>query len=137
MISKNVRIASDDSSVVCSNKLTNITVGEDGAFDAGVSVYNSHVHLAADGDTKISGNKVSVEGETAFNSKVTGTDIECKNVTASSAIKAPNITDGVMVANPAGSKSKPDGDKPKDVELFVKVQCCNAVLEWHRQRSQY
>ena len=117
MISKNVRIASDDSSVVCSNKLTNITVGEDGAFDAGVSVSNKDVHLAADGDTKISGNKVNVEGETTFNSKVTGTDIECKNVTASSAIKAPNITDGVMVANPAGSKSKPDGDKPNDVDL--------------------
>lgn len=117
MISKNIRIASEDSSVVCSNKLTNISVGEDGAFDAGVSVSNKDVHLAADGDTKISGSKVNVEGETAFNSKVTGTDIECKNVTASSAIKAPNITDGVMVANPAGSKSKPDGDKPKDVEL--------------------
>lgn len=117
MISKNIRIASEDSSVVCSNKLTNISVGEDGAFDAGVSVSNKDVHLAADGDTKISGSKVNVEGETTFNSKVTGTDIECKNVTASSAIKAPNITDGVMVANPAGSKSKPDGDKLKDVEL--------------------
>ena len=117
MISKNINIFSDECSVLTSNKLTNVYVGEDGAFEAGVSATNKNVHLAADSSTKISGQKIEAEGEASFNSKITGTDIECKNLKASTAVEAPNIKDGMLVANPAGNNTKPDGTQPKDVKI--------------------
>ena len=79
-----------------------------------MSVSDKKVNLASSSETTISGEKVKVEGETTFNSKVTGTDIECKNLTASSAIKAPNISDGQVISGAAGSKTKITAEEVED-----------------------
>jgi hypothetical protein len=116
-ISKKIRIGADESIAVFSNKKLNAYIGEDGAFDSGLSVSDKKVNLASSSETTISGEKVKVEGETTFNSKVTGTDIECKNLTASSAIKAPNISDGQVISGAAGSKTKITAEEVEDSSL--------------------
>jgi hypothetical protein len=116
-ISKKIRIGADESIAVFSNKKLNAYIGEDGAFDSGLSVSDKKVNLASSSETTISGEKVKVEGETTFNSKVTGTDIECKNLTASSAIKAPNISDGQVISGAAGSKTKITAEELEDSSL--------------------
>ena len=114
--SKHIKIGADESVYVYSNKKLKAFTGEDGSFEAGFGLEDKKVNLSSS-ETTITGDKVKVEGEAAFNSKVTGTDIECKNLTASSAIKAPNISDGTMIGGAAGSKTKVSVDKLEDSDL--------------------
>ena len=114
MLSKKVFVASDEKTVVHSAKRTALAMGPNQTADGGIDVVDGKLILASKGNAIISGKSgVKLMGEVTLNSKLTGKDIEAKNIKASGALTAPNLGDGVAVASPAGSTDDP---KKPDIE---------------------
>ncbi|MBO4811126.1 MAG: hypothetical protein J5552_06110 [Prevotella sp.] len=62
---------------------------------------DDNIKLTSDNEATVRGGKVKVNGETTFDSKLTGQDIQGENITANKAVKAPNIGDGIPISIPA------------------------------------
>lgn len=82
---------------------------KDDSAVAGIVVTDNLTKVFSTKQTRIMGKEgITVNGETTLESKLNGKTIECENLNASKAVKAPNITDGVLV-----DSSKP-GEDPKE-----------------------
>jgi hypothetical protein len=111
MLSKKVLIASDERTVVHSTKRSVIAIGvnlqdpkEKQRAKDGVDIVDGKVMMISSGNVDVSGKSgVNLKGEVKLNSKLTGTDIEAKNINATGALTAPNLGDGVPVSGGPGS----------------------------------
>lgn len=82
---------------------------KDDSAVAGIVVTDNLTKVFSTKQTRIMGKEsITVNGETTLESKLKGKTIECENLNASKAVKAPNITDGVLA-----DSSKP-GEDPKE-----------------------
>jgi len=97
MRSKSIYIASQDKVVMGCDKEAIVTTGK-----ATMKVKDDAIEMAAKGAATYSSDKGNtVIGETTFKGKVTGGDIVTDNLTANKAVKAPNLTDGMVMSGPA------------------------------------
>jgi hypothetical protein len=84
----------------------------DDAAEAGITVSDNMTKVFNRKKTRIMGKGgITVNGETTFESKVTGKTIEVENLNASKAVKSPNFVDGVLV-----DSSKPGEDPNEKVK---------------------
>ena len=97
MRSKAIFIASEEKTVLGSVKEAVVTTGK-----ATMRVKEDAIEMAAKGAATYSADKGNtVIGESTFKGKVTGGDIVADNLTANKAVKAPNLTDGMVMSGPA------------------------------------
>lgn len=81
----------------------------DDSSSAGIMVTDSMTKVFNTKKTRIMGKGgITVNGETSFESKVKGKTVEVENLNASKAVKAPNITDGILIDGSA------PGEDPKE-----------------------
>jgi hypothetical protein len=95
IVSKDISIAADNNLYVGSREHVYVLTEKSGL------VIDDNIKLSSNNETTVSGGKVKVNGETTFDSKLTGQDIQGENITANKAVKAPNIGDGIPISIPA------------------------------------
>lgn len=101
-IAKQVQIASEESTKLVSKKLTAAgVIGDKKSF---VGFKDGKVSLGGDKVT-LSG-ELSVEGKTTIKDKLTGTEIEAKNITATGTLKGNNMQDGM--GTPVSGNASPE-----------------------------
>ena len=118
MIATNINVVSGDKTVLHSNKENVMTVGADLAAKSSVEMKEAGVNVLTEGDAVVSGKgSVKIQGEVTLNSKLTGTDIEAKNVKASGSIAGPNMVDGMAAPGAKGATKASTKQEFKDSEL--------------------
>ena len=108
MLSKELYLASEEKLVAGSKKETIVATDKAHLIlkeDASELVANGASTLSASGGT-------TVKGDTTFKGKVTGGDIVADNLTANKAVKAPNLTDGMVMS---GASEK--GDEATEIVI--------------------
>ena len=81
-------------------------------------VMDNDAQLVTEGKCGIAGKGgIEVEGETTLKAKLTGTDIVGENLTAKTAVKAPNIGDGVVVEKPTVVSAQAPTPKKKESNI--------------------
>ena len=118
MAAKTVNVISNEKTLIHSNKENAVAVGPDFGAKSSVELKEAGVDVLTEGSAVVSGKGgVNIQGEVTLNSKLTGTDIDAKNVKASSSIKGPNMTDGTAIAGSKGSTKASTKQEMKDSEL--------------------
>ncbi len=115
-VAKMVQIMAEESTKLLNKKMATVgTIGDKKSF---VCFKDGKASLG--GDKTILSGELTVEGKATIKDKLTGTEIEAKNVTASGTLKGSNLQDGMGTpvqgnANPEKLDEKPEEvDKDKD-----------------------
>jgi hypothetical protein len=116
---KNEKIASKSVFVVGKDEilLNSDNQVELNTVDSALTLQKDKTEMLASSNVSIGSKAVDVTGETKMNSKLTAGDIVTDNLTANKAIKAPNLTDGVLVSGAAGQPKKAEKVKMEDNDL--------------------
>ena len=118
MAAKTVNVISNEKTLIHSNKENAVAAGPDFGAKSSVELKDAGVDVLTEGSAVVSGKGgVKIQGEVNLNSKLTGTDIEAKNVKGSSSVAGPNMADGMAVAGAKGSTKACTKQELKDSEL--------------------
>lgn len=110
--SKSVYVFAKDEILINSDNQVELNTG-----DSALTLQKDKTEMLALSNFAIGSKAVDVTGETKMNSKLTAGDIVTDNLTANKAIKAPNLTDGVLVSGAAGQPKKAEKVKKEDNDL--------------------
>lgn len=110
--SKSVYVFAKDEILINSDNQVELNTG-----DSALTLQKDKTEMLASSNVSIGSKAVDVTGETKMNSKLTAGDIVTDNLTANKAIKAPNLTDGVLVSGAAGQPKKAEKVKKEDNDL--------------------
>ena len=116
---KNEKIASKSVFVVAKDELllNSDNQVELNTSDSTLTLQKDKTEMLASSNVSIGSKAVDVTGETKMNSKLTAGDIVTDNLTANKAIKAPNLSDGMVVSGAAGQPKKAEKKELKESTL--------------------
>lgn len=116
---KNEKIASKSVFVVAKDEilLNSDNQVELNTIDSTLTLQKDKTEMLASSNVSIGSKAVDVTGETKMNSKLTAGDIVTDNLTANKAIKAPNLSDGMVVSGAAGQPKKAEKKELKESTL--------------------
>ena len=111
-ISKTIQIAAEEYTKMINKKEVSVgTIGDKKSF-----VHFKDGKASLGGDQTVLSGDLSVEGKATIKDKLTGTEIEAKNITASGTLKGKNLQDGM--GSPVSGNPNPDklDEKLQDVD---------------------
>ena len=108
MASKSIAISPAETLLLYSGKSVAMGTNEND-----IALTSDGATIATNGKITLSGSGgIDVTGESKFNDKITGGDIVTDNLTANKAVKAPNLTDGMVMS---GAKGQAKAIEKKEV----------------------